>query len=268
MAVKPKPNVLIEMVKNAVKLIPAQYLLMGSWFFSDNLIKQLYDLGLNTICLVKSNLQFRTLDAPDTPLSQKQLLKKLCNGKLRNANTLTSAIVITNQGTKVKVVLVKSYNSKDVIAIVSTDLSLSNEEIIRIYGFRWNIEVNFIIQKQYLGLQTECQRRDFNSCNAFMITSNIRYLFIELNRRQDNDPRAQGEIFCAIKSEMLVIPFLKVLQRLLQLIDTVVDHLNEAGCLKANCIEKAKQVIRELVDEWYSEVTDYVKQFFSLPSST
>ena len=94
---------------------------------------------------MKSNLQFRTLDAPDTPLTQKQLLKKLCNGKLRNANTLTSAIVVTNQGSKVKVVLVKSYNSKDVIAIVSTDLSLSDEEIIRIYGFRWNIEVNFKI---------------------------------------------------------------------------------------------------------------------------
>lgn len=78
-AVKTKPDVLIDMVKKAVKLIPAQYILMDSWFFSDSLIKQLYDLGLNTICLVKSNLQFRTLDAPDTPLTQKQLLKKLCN---------------------------------------------------------------------------------------------------------------------------------------------------------------------------------------------
>lgn len=98
-AVKTKPNVLIEMVKKAIKLIPAQYILMDSWTFSNSLIKQLYDLDLNTICLVKSNLQFSTLDAPDTPLSQKQLLKKLCNGKLRNANTLTSAIVITNHGT-------------------------------------------------------------------------------------------------------------------------------------------------------------------------
>lgn len=135
-AVKTKPDVLIDMVKKAVKLIPAQYILMDSWFFSDSLIKQLYDLGLNTICLVKSNLQFRTLDEPDSPLTQKQLIKKLYNGKLRNANTLASAIVITNQGTKVKVVLVKFYNSKDVIAIVSTDLSLSDEDIIRLYGFR------------------------------------------------------------------------------------------------------------------------------------
>lgn len=67
---------------------------------------------------------------------------------------------------------------------------------------------------------------------------------------------------------MQVIPFLKNLQRLLQLIDTVIDHLNEAGVLKSNCIEKAKQVIRELVDEWYSEETDNVKQFFSLQLST
>jgi len=267
-AVKTKPDVLIDMVKKAVKLIPAQDILMDSWFFSDSLIKQLYDLGLNTICLVKSNLQFRTLDAPDTPLTQKQLLKKLCNGKLRNANTLTSAIVVTNQGSKVKVVLVKSYNSKDVIAIVSTDLSLSDEEIIRIYGFRWNIEVNFKIQKQYLGLKTECQCRDFNSCNTFMITANIRYLFIELNRRHDNDPRGHGEIFCTVKSEMLVIPFLKVLQHLLQLIDSIVDRLDEAGCLKSNCRDVAKQVISDLIEEWYAEVTDYVKQFFSLPSPT
>lgn len=198
---------------------------------------------------MKSNFQFRTLDEPDSPLTQKQLLKKLCNGKLRNANTLTSAIVITNQGTKVNVVLVKSYNSKDVIAIVSTDLSLSDEDIIRIYGFRWNIEVNFKIQKQYLGLKTECQCRDFNSCNAFMVISNIRYLFIELNRRHDNDHRAHGEIFCAVKSEMLVILFLKVLQHLLKLIDSIVDRLDEACCLKKNCRDVAKQVISELVEE-------------------
>lgn len=67
---------------------------------------------------------------------------------------------------------------------------------------------------------------------------------------------------------MLVIPFLKVLQHLLKLIDSIADRLDEAGCLKKNCRDVAKQVISELVEEWYAEVTDYVKQFFSLPSST
>lgn len=55
---------------------------------------------------------------------------------------------------------------------------------------------------------------------------------------------------------------------MLKLIDSIVDRLDETGCLKKNCRDVAKQVISELVEEWYAEVTDYVKQFFSLPSST
>ena len=41
-----------------------------------------------------------------------------------------------------KIVCVRNrHNRKDWIALISTDVNLSEEEIIRLYGLRWDIEV-------------------------------------------------------------------------------------------------------------------------------
>lgn len=58
--------------------------------------------------------------------------------------------------------------------MVSTDIDLSPERIIELYGRRWSIEVAFKAQKSYLGLKSECQAHDFDTRNAFMVIANIR----------------------------------------------------------------------------------------------
>lgn len=45
-------------------------------------------------------------------------------------------------------------NQKDWIAIISTDMSLSEEEIIRLYERHWDIEVFFKTCKSYLRLRS------------------------------------------------------------------------------------------------------------------
>lgn len=44
---------------------------------------------------------------------------------------------------------------KDYLVLISTDTQLSEEEIIRIYGKRWDIEVFFKACKSYLNLVKE-----------------------------------------------------------------------------------------------------------------
>lgn len=59
-----------------------------------------------------------------------------------------------------KLVYVRNKNkAKDYIILLSTDISLSEEEIIRIYGKRWDVEVFFKACKSWLQLGKECASR-------------------------------------------------------------------------------------------------------------
>lgn len=181
--------------------------------------------------LVKSNLQFKLEKGSSKSFSQKELLKKINGGKLNKAKLITSVIDYTNKDLKVRLVFVKARNSTDWICIVSTDIDLSPERIIELYGIRWSIEVAFKAQKSYLGLKSECQAHDFDTCNAFMVIANIRLQLMEFNRRHDNDPRSIGELFYSARSELTAITFAEALQTLLLLIDNIAVTLDAAGCI-------------------------------------
>ena len=80
-------------------------------------------------------------------------------------------------GMKAKLVYVVNYsNRKEFLVILSTDLALSNEEIVRIYGKRFNIEHVFKCMKHHLKLEKENQGRSFDSTIAFSSLSIIRVI--------------------------------------------------------------------------------------------
>lgn len=130
LACKKKPEVLISMCRRAMRAIPASPILMDSWFFSDFLVRKLKQLGLQSISLVKSNLQFKQGKGSSKSFSQKELLKKINGGKLNKAKLITSVIAYTNKDLKVRLVFVKARNSTDWICIVSTDIDLSPERLL------------------------------------------------------------------------------------------------------------------------------------------
>ena len=82
------------MCRRAIRAVLASYILMDSWFFSDFLVRKLKQLVLQSICLVKSNLQFKLGKDSSKAFSQKELLKEINGGKLNKAKLITS--VITN----------------------------------------------------------------------------------------------------------------------------------------------------------------------------
>ena len=263
-----KPEVLISMCRRAIREIPASYILMDSWFFSDYLVKKLKELGLQSICLVKRNLNFKLEKDSDKSFSQINLLKHINGGKLNKGNLITSIIAYTNKGLRVRLVFIKANVSKEWICIVSTDLDLSPEKVIELYGRRWSIEVAFKAQKSYLGLKNECHAHDFDTCNAFMVISNIRFQIMEFNRRHDNDPRSMGELFYNIRSELTALTFAEALESLLNLIDDLANSLDAAGCIRKGKLAKAKEVIAAKISEWYSGITDYIRMYIQLPQSS
>ena len=59
-----------------------------------------------------------------------------------------------------------------------TDTTLSEEEIIKRYGYRWNIEVCFKTCKQYLEYTMESQSTSFDSLTAHLAIANVRYMML------------------------------------------------------------------------------------------
>jgi len=66
-----------------------------------------------------------------------------------------------------KPVFVRNRHKKDWLVLVSTKPELSDEDIVRVYGRRWDIEVFFKMAKQHLKLVKEIQARDFDSLVAY-----------------------------------------------------------------------------------------------------
>ena len=92
--------------------------------------------------------------------------------------------------------------------IVGRDTAaLSEEEIIRIYGKRWQIEVFFKTCKSYLQLVTECHSLSYDALTAHVAIVFTRYLMIAMEQRRNEDTRTLGEIFYFFTDELADITF-------------------------------------------------------------
>lgn len=69
----------------------------------------------------------------------------------------------------------------DYLVLVSTDLTLSEEEIIQTYGKRWNIEVFFKMCKSYLKLGKETRSISYDALTAHTSIVFARYMMLALD---------------------------------------------------------------------------------------
>ena len=95
-----------------------------------------------------------------------------------------------SSGLQVKLVFVQNRNKKsEWLAILSTDCSLANEEIVRIYGIRWQIETFFKFTKSYLKLVKEFQGRSYDMLISHTTIVFARYLLLTWESRQEADQK-------------------------------------------------------------------------------
>ncbi len=98
-------------------------------------------------------------------------------------------------------------NRKDWLAFICTDTTLSEEEIIRIYGKRWQIEVFFKTCKSMLNLIGECHSLSYDALTAHVAIVFTRYMLLATEQRQNEDQRTLGELFFFLIDEMADITF-------------------------------------------------------------
>ena len=118
-------------------------------------------------------------------------------------------------GDEAKIIFVPADNKRGWLAILSTDTTLADNEIIRFYGKRWDIEVFFKMCKQHLKLVKEVQLRSYDGLIGHTSLVIARYNILSLYQRQQVDQRSFGGIFRMCNDEIINISFIEALRRIL-----------------------------------------------------
>ena len=208
-----------------LKKLKVSYLLFDSWFAFPAVIIRACKQGTDVICMLK-----HLRNVCYTYKGKKYELKALYEAvphKRRGAVIASVKVQIhkDDEVQTVKVVFLRTKNEDKWVALLSTNLDLSDEEVIRIYGKRWNIEVMFKTSKHFLHLDTEAQGRSFESIYAQTAIVYLRYIMLACEARSATDPRTCGELFFLVCDELKDITFLEALMILLNAF--LVDVRNE-----------------------------------------
>ena len=202
-------EVMIELLKTAQNAgHHADYVLFDTWFSSPAQLIAVKKLGLDSIAMLKKSSHIY-YEYEGEQLSIQKIFG-ICKKRRGRSKYLLSVNVMVGKDEKIpaKIVCVRNKNNKkDWIAFIATNPELSEEEIIRIYGKRWQIEVFFKTCKSYLQLISECHSLSYDALTAHVAIVFTRYLMISMEQRRSKDDRTLGEIFYFFTDELADITF-------------------------------------------------------------
>ena len=116
---------------------------------------------------------------------------------------------------------------KDWLAIISTDTGLSEEEIIRIYGKRWDIEVFFKSCKSYLHLVKECRSLSYDALTAHVAIVFTRYMMLSVAQRKNEADKTICKLFFCLMDELDDITFSQSMRIIVDaLMDAVMEYFH------------------------------------------
>ena len=215
---------MIELLKSARSAgHRADYVLFDTWFSSPAQLIAVKKLGLDSIAMIKKSSRIY-YEYKDEQCSIKKIFG-ICKKRPGRSRYLLSVNVMIGKDQKVpaKIVCVRNKkNRKDWIAFICTNPNLSEDEIIRIYGKRWQIEVFFKTCKTYLNLISECHSLSYDALTAHTAIVFTRYLMIAMEQRRNEDERTLGEIFFFFTDELADMTFGESFQIILNImIDSV-----------------------------------------------
>ncbi|WP_339371121.1 IS4 family transposase [Paenibacillus elgii] len=242
-----KPDAVAALLDRALQLgFAADFVLMDSWFTQAPLLRSLMAKGLHVIGMIKDMKQRYQVG------NKRMSLKELHAGLPRSSKKelLGSILVRTDCGLPIKLVFVQNRNSRrEWLAILSTDVALTDAEIVRIYGLRWSIETFFKFTKSYLKLGSEFQGRSFDMLISHTTIVFTRYLLMEWERREHQDQRSLGGLFFLFSDEVrdldLKVAFQQIFAFFLELSRTK--------------NKREKSAILSQVQQWISSLPSYIK---------
>ena len=239
--------------------ITADYLLFDSWFAFPGTILGLLQQKQQVLCMLKA-MKTITYGYQGFDLTLSELYKSVRKRSGR-AKILASVLVelgTDDQGKAVmaKIVFVRNRSTRKWLALLSTDVILADEEIVKLYKRRWDIEVFFKITKSYLRLAKEFQSRSYDALVAHTTIVFSRYIMLEVARRTHNDPRTLGTLFHAGCDELRQVSFAEALRLLL-------SHLEQG--LKAFA-ELPTASLRGMLEDFMAQIPALLRRATLLPA--
>jgi hypothetical protein len=249
-ALKPATKLIPQMLERSLSAgIMASYVLMDSWFTYAPLIQAIRAKGLDVIGMIKNTNQRYLVRGRNLSLSELYCAATPVTGHKGILRSIRTYLV---PDIPVMVVFVRHRTRKNEwLAIVSTDLSLSEEEIIRIYGMRWDIELLFKCTKSLLRLQKEFQGRSYDLLISHTTIVFSRYILLAWQHRCSTDQRTFGGMFVQLCDEVSELDWAIALQQLLELITDIVNHTSK----------KLSKMIFCQLKQWYDALPNYIKVY-------
>ena len=206
-----------QLIRNALNAgIKARYVLMDTWFTNEPFIANILAEGLDVIGMLKDNKQYYIYKGKKYNLKQ---LGKLVSFQKPGDILFSICVKTGKQNIPVKLVFVRNRNKRsEYIVLLSTDCTLSCEEIVRTYGNRWSIELFFRTSKSLLDLGSEFQGLSYDmtvSSTAIVFT---RYILIEWLRRKKNDDKTICELFYVCCDDIQDMELSTALKQLLEIL--------------------------------------------------
>lgn len=203
------PEVMLTLIGTALKAgLSASYVLFDCWFANPAQIQAIKKKDLDVIAMIKKSSRIKYEYAGEK-LSIKEIYSRNKKRRGRSKYLLSVDVMLGKENPiPAKIVCVRNKaNRKDWLAFVCTDMSLSEEEIIRIYGKRWQIEVFFKTCKSMLNLIGECHSLSYDALTAHTAIVFTRYMLLALEQRKNSDQRTLGELFFFLVDELADITF-------------------------------------------------------------
>lgn len=133
-------------------------------------------LLINSVLLSSENKKNRINEAKSI---DKRTVGYKRRGRSKYLLSVTVDVVKDESVIPAKIVYVRNRNKRnEYLCLILTDVTLSKEEIIRIYGKRWDIKIFFKVCKSYLNLIKECHSMSYDAMTAHTTVVFTRYMML------------------------------------------------------------------------------------------
>ena len=187
------------------------------------------DLGLKVISRIANNNKIWNFTDKEKSLeaiyNKFKKLKTVKNGQYGKKIKFKyfSAVVEHKTAGYIKIVFLKT--SDKLIPIASTDLEITDEEIIEIYKRRWDIEQGYKDLRGHFGFGKE-ENRIYEALIGRITLSLFTYNIVSYINRINNEPKTIGGLFKDLECELATLAiamqtFISILEEIAKIEDIV-----------------------------------------------
>lgn len=265
-AISASTSVLLWMLRQAKKIgVPAKHVLFDSWFSYPSTMIAIRKIGFDSVGMLKNTTKIKYL-VEGTRKTLKEIYESHRKRPGKSKYLLSVEVLLYNDEGETqpfRIVFVRDRkNRKKWLAIGTTDMTISEERLIQLYGKRWDIEVFFKMCKSYLNLAKEFQGLSYDLITAHTAIVMTRYIILASDKRHNEDPRTFTELFHSCYDEAADITFARALSLVL---DTLHASLHD-------CLFLSETEINTIIDTFISGISANFKDFLAnnklLPSAS